>query len=642
MRRLTAVLVLSCFIAGMPVNALAILTCGADLNGDGFTDTQTETATCATAPVHNGQTSQDFCPVQAVDCVADTAQPRVEQTCSLGGYTYNQGSGRCEKVPDCPGGSWDAASKSCAGGLTTAPTPLPPPTCSARLESAYGGWHSTPCTTAPQGRCQVADWPFLYGPLSRGVYVAQFDSLCNWVSVTSTWYNRDGSVNSTSTYTDYNQNDPTQSFPLAPGEDGTAWSTDPSAPTQTYTNTTQPRYGCPQGYQLQGPVCVQPPVMDCGGGTYDAAAGVCTTSSALAKVCDSGVYDPATGLCRLDRFTCPAGNYACLDTGAAVPQCSPNTCVDVAAPSSEVPLPPPNDTWLQNDGQVAADGSCLGELYIFSGKPSRCRPPGLTVGYLNDCCDSGGEMVSDSRTGPSLSTTVHAISVAYHMAQTAYYAYQIGEGTMIATEMGGQVVITDAVSGALVGSAASGSEVAAGALAAQGAADAGATGAAAVSSGLEGFTSALLNPTTIVIALVVMAVMKVLFGKGCDQTDSEAALFSASGYCHDLGTICDKKIKLIGCVQRSRRFCCFNSKMARIVAEQGRPQLKAFGPNGGWGTPENPNCRGFTPEEFQQLDFSKINMSEYFNDIMAGMNQNIQDARGKIRQGIQNHYQATQ
>jgi len=644
MRKLTAILVLFCFIAGMPVNALALLTCGADLNGDGYTG-QNETATCATAPVHNGQTNQDFCSIGAVDCVSATTPPRQVQKCSLGLYSYNAASGRCEKTPDCPGGSWDAASKSCVGGLTTAPIQSPPSVCSASVESIFTGWTATSCNASPMGSCQAAKW--VLGSTTKGFYRANFDSQCNWVSTTASWYNFDGSMSS-NTYTDYAPLEPAESFPLAPGQTGVVhgfdWLTgavDLTVVMNRYKNLTQPVLSCPPDYKLQGAICFKPPVMDCGGGTYDAAAGVCTTTATTANVCDTGVYDPSMGLCYTDNFSCPAGNYACLDAGGAVPQCSPNTCVDVSAPSSEVPRPPPNDTWLQNDGQTAPDGSCLGELYIFSGKPSRCRPPGLTVGYLNDCCDSDGKTMTDSKTGPSLSAYVSAIQTAYHMAQTAYYAYQIGEGTMIATEMGGQVVITEAATGAMVGTATTGSEVAAGALAAQGAADAGATGAAAVSSGLEGFTTALLNPTTIVIALVVMAVMKVLFGKGCDQNDSEAALFDASGYCHYLGTVCDKKIKFMGCVQRSKRYCCFNTKMARIVAEQGRPQLKTFGPTGGWGSPENPNCRGFTPEEFQQLDFSKIDMSEYFNDIMDGMNQNIQDAQQKIQQGVQNHYQQT-
>ncbi len=32
---------------------------------------------------------------------------------------------------------------------------------------------------------------------------------------------------------------------------------------------------------------------------------------------------------------------------------------------------------------------------------------------------------------------------------------------------------------------------------------------------------------------------------------------------------------------------------------------------------ENPNCRGFKPEEFQMLDFSKMDISGYFGDLNA-------------------------
>jgi conjugal transfer mating pair stabilization protein TraN len=79
--------------------------------------------------------------------------------------------------------------------------------------------------------------------------------------------------------------------------------------------------------------------------------------------------------------------------------------------------------------------------------------------------------------------------------------------------------------------------------------------------------------------------------------------------------------------------------MARIVHEQGRPQLKAFGPGGGWGTAKNPNCRGFTPQEFQQLDFSRIDLSEYFGDIQRDLTQKIQGAQSTVQQKIQEHYE---
>lgn len=100
----------------------------------------------------------------------------------------------------------------------------------------------------------------------------------------------------------------------------------------------------------------------------------------------------------------------------------------------------------------------------------------------------------------------------------------------------------------------------------------------------------------------------------CDIEDQETALLAASGYCIALGTYCAERWRFIGCVQRAQGYCCFNSKLARIIQEQGKPQLPA---KGGFGSASNPRCDGFTPEEFQALDFSKIDMSEYENDIQT-------------------------
>lgn len=100
----------------------------------------------------------------------------------------------------------------------------------------------------------------------------------------------------------------------------------------------------------------------------------------------------------------------------------------------------------------------------------------------------------------------------------------------------------------------------------------------------------------------------------CDQQDQETALLADSGYCVYLGTYCAEKWELVGCVQRNQAYCCFNSKLAAIIHEQGRAQIPSMN---GFGSPSSPNCRGFTPEEFQSLDFSKIDMSAYESDIRA-------------------------
>ncbi len=103
------------------------------------------------------------------------------------------------------------------------------------------------------------------------------------------------------------------------------------------------------------------------------------------------------------------------------------------------------------------------------------------------------------------------------------------------------------------------------------------------------------------------------------------------GQCHYVGSYCAEKWPLIGCVQKKKTYCCFSSPLSRIIQEQGRPQLGI-----GWGSPESPNCRGFTIEEFQKLDFSKIDFSEY---IEYTVNQTLQNSINKANQTIENTLQ---
>jgi hypothetical protein len=102
--------------------------------------------------------------------------------------------------------------------------------------------------------------------------------------------------------------------------------------------------------------------------------------------------------------------------------------------------------------------------------------------------------------------------------------------------------------------------------------------------------------------------------------------------CHYVGKYCSKKIRFVGCIQRKKTFCCFSSPLARIIHEQGRPQLGI-----GWGSPSSPNCRGFTMDEFQKLDFSKIDFSEWVNMIVSGGLQQIQSQMGNTINNVINN-----
>ena len=54
--------------------------------------------------------------------------------------------------------------------------------------------------------------------------------------------------------------------------------------------------------------------------------------------------------------------------------------------------------------------------------------------------------------------------------------------------------------------------------------------------------------------------------------------------------------------------------MAKIINEQGRGQVGKT-----WGSGENPDCSGFTTAEFEQLDFSRIDMSEFIQEVASSV-----------------------
>lgn len=97
----------------------------------------------------------------------------------------------------------------------------------------------------------------------------------------------------------------------------------------------------------------------------------------------------------------------------------------------------------------------------------------------------------------------------------------------------------------------------------------------------------------------------------CSEQEKVLGQQRQAGQCHFIGDYCSHG-SLFGCLARKNTYCCFNSKLARIIQEQGRPQLGL-----GWGSHKNPDCRGFTPEELTSIDFSTIDFSEFYADAYA-------------------------
>ena len=93
----------------------------------------------------------------------------------------------------------------------------------------------------------------------------------------------------------------------------------------------------------------------------------------------------------------------------------------------------------------------------------------------------------------------------------------------------------------------------------------------------------------------------------------------------ELGEYCAEKVLGV-CIRKKKSYCQFDSKMTRIIQEQGKQQLGL-----GFGSKKDPDCSGFTPEQLQQVDFSKIDMSDFYEDLNANMElPNMQEIQDRI------------
>lgn len=95
---------------------------------------------------------------------------------------------------------------------------------------------------------------------------------------------------------------------------------------------------------------------------------------------------------------------------------------------------------------------------------------------------------------------------------------------------------------------------------------------------------------------------------GCEQSDYETGMERAKGNCHRVGQYCSKEFPSElggGCEIHTTTFCCYQSPLNRIIAEQMRAQM------GGYGTAQYPNCSGFTLEEINAFDWASLDLSEW-------------------------------
>ena len=93
----------------------------------------------------------------------------------------------------------------------------------------------------------------------------------------------------------------------------------------------------------------------------------------------------------------------------------------------------------------------------------------------------------------------------------------------------------------------------------------------------------------------------------CTADELALAEMRDKGLCYYIGS---HKDTFLG-IWNSRTehvYCCFQTKLARVLQQEGRQQLSID-----WGTPTSPDCRGLTQEEIQHLNLAKIDLSEAYS-----------------------------
>lgn len=127
-------------------------------------------------------------------------------------------------------------------------------------------------------------------------------------------------------------------------------------------------------------------------------------------------------------------------------------------------------------------------------------------------------------------------------------------------------------------------------------------------SATQGLQFVSFDPVSFAIQIAIQILVEIL---SCDQSEKVLAMKRGQNLCTYVGEYCSTRF-LGACVKKKQGYCCYNSRLARIIAEQGRAQLnKSYGPA------QAPTCDGFDDAEITALDFGLMDLSEFYNEIQA-------------------------
>lgn len=100
----------------------------------------------------------------------------------------------------------------------------------------------------------------------------------------------------------------------------------------------------------------------------------------------------------------------------------------------------------------------------------------------------------------------------------------------------------------------------------------------------------------------------------CSEDERQLITEQEKTATHYVGTYCSDKSVFGVCLEKKMSYCGFGAPLPRIVNEAGRSQIGK-----GWGTVKTPDCTGFTIDQFQGLDLSAVDFSDFYRETLDGL-----------------------
>jgi len=366
----------------------------------------------------------------------------------------------------------------------------------------------------------------------------------------------------------------------------------------------------------------------------------CTNTT---NTCINYADPPANSICdaRSRVFNCltnPGATTA--TTNCTVQQCINGICVDASSPVDTNFGATIAQLEAQREGGGYHNQLCqtASTCVIFKGQASWCK---TSLAGLFDCCaGTGGGGGGNPKTGFSnfaLNQGASALQ-GWVWDKASYYVYDLISDWAIDAAQWAAEIGADTVSSIAWDLAITTTEWQAEAGVSFGyvlyayitGATLATTGAVATLDDVVGAMQ--FNPWTVVIFIVISAIES---WAECDQFDQVTDMRKDSNLCQQVGTFCYATVNLglfSLCTQYHQAFCCYNSKLAKIVNINGYQQLGIS-----WGTAQSPNCGGLTVTQIGQIDFSKINWSEFIADITASFG-NVASIQSSIQQNATSYF----